>query len=250
VHFSICLACLFLVDSRPTKAGGGSCAQHGVHRVPTSSSYVFGGKRRRRRKRGGSGIRNAHMWERVSSTDTSMKDSQGPGLGKKEDAIVENKKKKILLTVLDVQEKRKESLLLVRDSFSFRKDTSQIQSPSVHPHAKVQINLTQGLLSSQKIIDGLRPGLLLPYWTLSYPLYILCIGQNVKRSSSNTARENDSGRRGRPFRFLFSSSGRKENTTRLGRGGCVRFVSFYSGLLLFLALNVCHISRRPVVSCG
>jgi hypothetical protein len=61
VHFSICLACLFLVDSRPTKAGGGSCAQHGVHRVPTSSSYVFGGKRRRRRKRGGSGIRNAHM---------------------------------------------------------------------------------------------------------------------------------------------------------------------------------------------
>lgn len=61
VHFSICLACLFLVDSRPTKAGGGSFAQHGVHRVPTSSSYVFDGKRRRRRKRGGSGIRNAHM---------------------------------------------------------------------------------------------------------------------------------------------------------------------------------------------
>jgi hypothetical protein len=29
----------------------------------------------------------------------------------------------------------------------------------------------------------------------------------------------------------------------------VRFVSFCSGLLLFLALNVCHISRRPVVSC-
>jgi hypothetical protein len=113
------------------------------------------------------------------------------------------------LTVLDVQEKRTGSLL-VRDSFSFRKDTSQIQSPSVHPHAKVQINLTQGLLSSQKIIDGLRPGLLLPYWTLSYPLYILCIGQNVKRSSSNTARENDLGRRGRPFRFSFSSSGRKK----------------------------------------
>lgn len=146
-----------------------------------------------------------------------MKDSQGPGLGKKEDAIVENKKKKILLTVLDVQEKRKGSLLLVRDSFSFRKDTSQIQSPSVHPHAKVQINLTQGLLSSQKIIDGLRPGLLLPYWTLSYPLYILCIGQNVKRSSSNTARENDSGRRGRPFRFSFSSSGRKKEKQNCNR---------------------------------
>jgi hypothetical protein len=31
---------------------------------------------------------------RVSSTDTSMKDSQGPGLGKKEESIVENKKKK------------------------------------------------------------------------------------------------------------------------------------------------------------